>query len=86
MTIEAPNPMRPYDPVSILPLPFWALTADEREKSFKILRDERPVSWHPPIEGAIIPAISDPSRWDCTSLPIPRQHNALSNVFRPVVQ
>lgn len=56
---EAPQPIRPYDPVSISPLEFWALTADEREKSFKTLRDERPLSWHPPIEGALMPAPVD---------------------------
>ncbi len=41
----------PYDPVSISSLEFWAQSFDEREKSFKILRDERPVSWHRPIEA-----------------------------------
>jgi cytochrome P450 len=59
MTIEAPQRMRPYDPVSISPLEFWAMTADEREKSFKTLRDERPLSWHPPIEGALLPVEID---------------------------
>jgi cytochrome P450 len=61
MTIEAPENVTrpPFDPVSISPLSFWALTAEEREKSFKILRDERPVSWHPPIEGTLIPAPVD---------------------------
>lgn len=43
-----------FDPVSISPLSFWAMTAEEREPFFKILRDERPVSWHPPVEGALI--------------------------------
>ena len=59
MTIEAPQRMRPYDPVSISPVEFWAMTADEREKSFKTLRDERPLSWHPPIEGALLPVEID---------------------------
>jgi hypothetical protein len=45
MTIEAPQRMRPYDPVSISPVEFWAMTADEREKSFKTLRDERPAQF-----------------------------------------
>lgn len=49
----------PFDPISISPLSFWEMTAEEREPSFKILRDERPVSWHPPIEGALIPAPVD---------------------------
>lgn len=49
----------PFDPVSISPLRFWGLTAEEREAWFKILRDERPVSWHPPIEGALMAAPID---------------------------
>ncbi|MDX1875092.1 cytochrome P450 [Mycolicibacterium sp. 120266] len=50
---------RSYDQVSISPLSFWAKTAQEREQSFKILRDERPLSWHPPIEGALMEAEID---------------------------
>jgi cytochrome P450 len=59
MTVEAPHPTRAFDPVSISPVSFWELTAEERERSFKILRDERPVSWHAPIEGALMPAPID---------------------------
>jgi cytochrome P450 len=62
MTIEATHHRTdrpPFDPVSISPLSFWALTAEEREPFFKTLRDERPVSWHPPIEGTLIPAPVD---------------------------
>jgi len=54
MSVELGNPARIYDPVSISPLTFWADTAEGREQSFKILRDERPISWHPPIEGALM--------------------------------
>lgn len=36
-----------FDPISVSTLEFWAQTAEEREPSFKILRDERPISWHP---------------------------------------
>jgi cytochrome P450 len=54
MSIELSHPARTYDPVSISPLSFWADTAEERERSFKILRDERPISWHPPIAGALM--------------------------------
>ena len=49
----------PFDPVSISPVGFWQLTAEEREPHFKILREERPVSWHPPLEGTLIPAPVD---------------------------
>ena len=59
MTVEAPHPTRAFDPVSISPLSFWELTAEEREPVFKTLRDERPVSWHPPIEGALMAAEVD---------------------------
>jgi cytochrome P450 len=59
MTVEAPHPARAFDPISISPLSFWQLTAEEREPYFKILRDERPVSWHPPIEGTLMPAPVD---------------------------
>ncbi|WP_059020746.1 cytochrome P450 [Mycobacterium sp. M26] len=44
----------PFDPVGISSLDFWAQSFDDREKAFKILRDERPVSWHPPIEGSMM--------------------------------
>jgi cytochrome P450 len=46
---------RPYDELSVSPLSFWAETAEEREETFKILRKQRPISWHPPLEGALIP-------------------------------
>jgi cytochrome P450 len=62
MTLEATDQhidRPPFDPVSISPLSFWSLTAEEREPHFKTLRDERPVSWHPPLEGTLIPAPVD---------------------------
>jgi cytochrome P450 len=54
MSIELGSPTRSFDPVSISPLSFWADTSEGREQSFKILRGERPVSWHPPIAGALM--------------------------------
>ncbi|MGU3500964.1 cytochrome P450 [Mycobacterium sp. C31M] len=59
MTNQEVSAARSFDPVSISPLDFWAATADEREKSFRILRDERPLSWHAPIEGALMEAEID---------------------------
>jgi cytochrome P450 len=59
MSVETQTPARTFDPVSISPLSFWGDTAEGREKSFKILRDERPVSWHAPIEGALMEAEID---------------------------
>jgi cytochrome P450 len=59
MTLNLAPAQRAYDPLSVSSLAFWALTADEREETFKILRAERPVSWHPPIEGALVPPEND---------------------------
>src|SRR5262245_56900640 len=46
-----------YDQVPLSSLAFWASTAEEREESFKVLRRERPVSWHPPFEGSLMPSL-----------------------------
>jgi cytochrome P450 len=48
-----------FDEVSISALSFWAQTAAERDASFKVLRDKRPVSWQPPLEGALMEAEQD---------------------------
>lgn len=57
---------RAYDPLSISSLGFWAATADEGEETFRVLRRERPVSWHAPLEGAIMPPEND-GVWVVTS-------------------
>lgn len=56
MTIESAQEVDrpPFDPISISSLDFWAQSFDDREKAFKILRDERPVSWHRPMEGSMM--------------------------------
>jgi cytochrome P450 len=59
MTSTMERPRRAYDPLSVSPLAFWAKTMEEREETFKVLRAERPVSWHPPIEGALVPPEND---------------------------
>src|SRR4051794_8881592 len=46
---------RSYDDLSVSPVSFWAKTAEEREETFKVLRRERPISWHAPLEGALMP-------------------------------
>jgi cytochrome P450 len=55
MTTAIEAATRAYDPLSISPLAFWSKTAEERDETFRVLRAERPVSWHPPIEGALMP-------------------------------
>jgi cytochrome P450 len=53
-------PTRPsFDPVSLAPLSFWRMTPRERESMFQELRTERPVSWHPPAEGSMLPSGKD---------------------------
>jgi cytochrome P450 len=61
------TPTRPaYDPVSLAPLSFWAKSAAEKELDFRVLRDERPVSWHPPAEGSMLPPPEDGGFWGIT--------------------
>lgn len=59
MTSTLSTSARPYDPLSISSLDFWAKSADEREQTFAQLRAERPVSWHRPLEGALMPPEND---------------------------
>jgi cytochrome P450 len=44
-----------YDEVDLSSMAFWSRTADERERSFSVLRRERPVSWHRPLENPLLP-------------------------------
>lgn len=65
MTATATTP-RPYDPIDLSSRAFWATTARERESSFAVLRAERPVSWHPPVEDSLMPDPDDPGFWAVT--------------------
>ncbi|GGF08739.1 cytochrome P450 [Williamsia phyllosphaerae] len=60
--MSAPTTDRTFHPVSISPQSFWAATAEDREATFRLLRDKAPISWHPPIEGALIPP-EQPGVW-----------------------
>lgn len=66
MTTAIKSAARSYDPLSISPLAFWSQTAEERDETFRVLRAERPVSWHPPIEGALMPPENE-GVWAVTS-------------------
>jgi cytochrome P450 len=57
---------RPYDELSVSDLAFWSKSAEEREETFKVLRRERPLSWHPPLEGALMPPQNE-GVWVATS-------------------
>jgi len=57
MTIT--NESRAYSAHSVTNLEFWGKSAAEREETYKLLRDEDPVSWHPPMEGSLMPPEND---------------------------
>jgi cytochrome P450 len=57
---------RAYDRIDLSSRAFWSTTAAERERSFAVLRAERPVSWHPPVEDALMQDPEDPGYWAVT--------------------
>ena len=65
MTATAATP-RAYDPIDLSSRAFWSTSAQEREEAFAELRAERPVSWHPPVEDAMLPDPDDPGYWAVT--------------------
>jgi cytochrome P450 len=54
---------RPYDPADLSSLAFWSGTAVDRERVFAELRRERPISWHPPVDGALFDDPDDRGFW-----------------------
>lgn len=58
--------VRAYDPIDLSSRAFWSTTAAERERSFAVLRAERPVSWHPPVEDALMHDPEDRGYWAIT--------------------
>ncbi len=57
---------RSYDPIDLSSRAFWSSTAAQRERAFAVLRTERPVSWHPPVEDALMADPDDPGYWAVT--------------------
>ncbi|WP_432066226.1 cytochrome P450 [Streptomyces sp. C10-9-1] len=53
---------RAYDEIDLSSRAFWSTTAAERERSFAVLRAERPVSWQRPGE-ALMKDPDDPGFW-----------------------
>jgi cytochrome P450 len=60
------KPARAYDAIDLSSRAFWSTTAADRERLFAVLRAERPVSWHPPVEDALMPDPDDPGYWALT--------------------
>ncbi|BBZ43196.1 cytochrome P450 [Mycobacterium parmense] len=57
---------RAYDEIDLSSRAFWSTTAAERERSFAVLRAKRPVSWHPPVQDALLHDPADPGYWAIT--------------------
>ena len=57
-----------YDPIDVSSKAFWSQLLEEQDKSFAILRRERPVSWQRPVEDAVTPDPDDPGFWALTRL------------------
>lgn len=53
----------PYDPVSLSTMSFWTKTPEQRDKDFRILRHQRPISWQPPAEGSLMPQPEGSGFW-----------------------
>src|SRR5947209_5868292 len=57
---------RAYDAIDLSSRAFWSTTAAERERSFAVLRAERAVSWHAPVEDSLMSDADDPGYWAVT--------------------
>ncbi|OBK21806.1 cytochrome [Mycobacterium asiaticum] len=65
MTATRPS-TRTYDAIDLSSPEFWARTAEERERSFAVLRAERPVSWHSRVKDTLMDDPDDPGYWAVT--------------------
>ena len=54
---------RAFDPLNVSSDAFWDLDLPEREPVFAELRRDRPISWQPPIETAVMPDPDDLGFW-----------------------
>src|SRR5271156_5734620 len=66
LTTGTPSSARTYDAIDLSSRAFWSTTAADRERSFVVLRAERPVSWHPPVEDALMHDPDDRGYWAIT--------------------
>jgi cytochrome P450 len=54
---------RPYHELKVSSDAFWEQNVEGRDLTFKQLREQRPVSWQPPIETTLHPQQDDPGFW-----------------------
>ena len=65
MTTAAPS-ARPYDALDLSSRAFWTQNAFQREQTFAELRRQRPLSWHRPVDDALLTVPDDPGFWAVT--------------------
>jgi cytochrome P450 len=58
----------PYDEIDVSCSAFWKQEFAEQDRLFRILRENRPVSWQRPVEDAVTPDPDDPGYWALTRL------------------
>ena len=61
--VAQPRDTRPYDQADLSSRAFWSQTAAEREKTYAVLRAERPVTWHQPVEDMLMKDPNDQGFW-----------------------
>lgn len=72
--VAQPRDTRPYDQADLSSRAFWSQTAAEREKTYAVLRAERPVTWHQPVEDMLMtPRATKPSERRCPTSCGPRR-------------
>jgi cytochrome P450 len=57
-----------YDEIDVSSSAFWKMEFAEQDKHFRMLREQRPVSWQRPVEDAVTPDPDDPGYWALTRL------------------
>lgn len=75
------NTARPTPVADVSSLRFWAKTAAQREETFKRLRAEHPISWHPVAEGGLMPVEEDDGFWAVVRHEDIRAVSAATDVF-----
>lgn len=73
-------PARAFDAIDISSRAFWAQTANERERAFAELREQRPISWHRPIESDMLDT-EIPGYWAVATNELIRQVSEDSDTF-----
>jgi cytochrome P450 len=67
-SVRSAIPGKPaFDEMDVSSRQFWTKTAEERESTFKVLREQRPVSWQRPVDATLMSVPSEPGYWAVVS-------------------